>query len=129
MKNTILIVDDDERNIFALSAVLASKGFRVLFAMDGKSGVEVATSEHIDLILMDLIMPIMGGYEAMYHLRKRKISENIPIIVLTTNESLEEKDKCLKMGANAYFAKPISIENLMVEIGKLINAPNERRTA
>ena len=114
---TILIIDDDERNIFALSAVMRAKEFHIESAIDGKKGIEtLKTNPNIDLVLMDIMMPIMDGYEAMRLIRKDKILNGIPIIALTANAMIGDKEKCMQAGASDYCAKPVNIAELMRKI-------------
>lgn len=116
-KITVLIIDDDDRNIFALSAVLRAKKFHIVSAMDGKAGLETLRSDSsIDIVLMDIMMPIMDGYEATQCIRADKTLKNIPIIALTANAMVGDKEKCIKAGANDYCSKPVDIDELMEKI-------------
>ena len=110
----ILIVDDDIRNVFALSSVLEEQGIKVLMAQDGKEGVEKAlANETIDLVLMDIMMPVMDGYEAIREIRKDERGSKLPIIALTAKAMHTDRDKCIEAGANEYMAKPINVEKLL----------------
>ncbi|MEQ9286060.1 MAG: response regulator [Cyclobacteriaceae bacterium] len=116
-QKTILIVDDDERNIFALEAVLRSRGFETSTAANGELALETLTSRpNIDLVLMDIMMPIMDGYEAMRAIRDNKSIKNIPVIALTAKAMKGDKLKCLEAGANDYCAKPVDIIELFNKI-------------
>lgn len=110
----VLVVDDDMRNVFALTKILKEKGINVLRADNGQSALDLAGKENnIDLILMDIMMPVMDGYETMKRIRKMKKYEKVPIIALTAKAMKEDKEKCINAGANDYLAKPIDVEKLL----------------
>lgn len=110
----LLLVDDDMRNIFALSKVFEEKGIRVLKASNGKKAIEVLNDlQAIDVILMDIMMPEMDGYEAMQEIRKIDRFKNTPIIALTAKAMKEDRQKCLDSGASDYISKPIDITKLI----------------
>ncbi|MBN2259057.1 MAG: response regulator [Clostridiales bacterium] len=110
----ILVVDDDIRNIFALSGILESHGIRIEIANNGAEALEkLKHSEKIDLILMDIMMPIMDGYEAMREIRKMKAFESLPIIALTAKAMKGDREACLTAGANEYLSKPIDKNKLL----------------
>jgi CheY-like chemotaxis protein len=110
----ILIVEDDVRNIFALSSVLEPKGARISIARNGLEALEKVDSEpDIDLVLMDIMMPEMDGLTAMREIRKRPRSQKLPIIALTAKAMKDDQERCLMAGANDYIAKPLDIEMLL----------------
>ncbi len=110
----ILVVDDDMRNIFALSNILEEKDINVIVAKDGIESLEkIRENDNIDLILMDIMMPRMDGYEAMDKIRKLKKRENLPIIALTANAMKGDRSKCIEAGANDYLAKPVDNNKLI----------------
>lgn len=114
---TILIVDDDERNIVALSAVLKIKGYCVLDAVSGQSGIDKLWDQSfIDIVLMDIMMPEMDGYETIKRIRNNHIRHDIPIIAITAKNQEEDMQKCLEVGATDYCAKPIEINQLINKI-------------
>ena len=110
----ILLVDDDVRNIFALTSVLEEKGMQVVVAENGNEAIE-AVKEHtdLDLVLMDIMMPEMDGYEAMTEIRKIKQAQKLPIIALTAKAMKGDRQKCINAGANDYLSKPIDVEKLL----------------
>ncbi len=113
-KKKILIVDDDMRNVFALSSVLEEHGITVEMAQDGKEGVDkVFGNDDIDLVLMDIMMPVMDGYEAIREIRKDKKGAKLPIIALTAKAMQADRAKCIEAGANEYMAKPVNIDKLL----------------
>ena len=110
----ILIVDDDMRNVFALSSVLEEKGLLITVARNGKEGISKLNVNHdIQLVLMDIMMPEMDGYEAMREIRKRPIWARLPIIALTAKAMKEDREKCIEAGANDYLTKPVDTSRLL----------------
>ncbi len=110
----ILLVDDDMRNIFALSKVFEEKGIHVHKASNGKKAIEVLNDlKQVDAILMDIMMPEMDGYEAMMEIRKLERFKETPIIALTAKAMKEDRQKCLDSGASDYIAKPVDITKLL----------------
>jgi CheY-like chemotaxis protein len=110
----ILIVEDDVRNIFALSSVLEPKGAQIIIARNGREALEKVESEpHIDLVLMDIMMPEMDGLTATRELRKRPRGQRLPIIALTAKAMKDDQERCLLAGANDYIPKPLDIEMLL----------------
>jgi len=109
----VLIVDDDMRNVFAVSNILEEKGIEVLVGKTGKEGLECLKAHpDIDLVLMDIMMPEMDGYEAMGEIRKQERFRSLPIIALTAKAMTGERNKCLEAGASDYLAKPFDIEQM-----------------
>jgi signal transduction histidine kinase/DNA-binding response OmpR family regulator len=110
----ILIVDDDMRNIFALTSVLEEKGSDVVVARNGKEGIKkLDENQDIDLILMDIMMPEMDGYAAIGEIRKKERHKKTPIIAITAKAMKDDKQKCIDAGANEYLTKPIDIDKLI----------------
>ncbi len=111
---TILVIDDDSRNLFAITSSLEKYGLQVLTAENGKEGINsLKKHPEIKLVLMDIMMPEMDGYEAMQHIRKVKKYQQLPIIALTAKAMKEDREKCLAAGANDYLTKPIDLERLL----------------
>ena len=110
----ILLVDDDMRNVFALSSELEEYNINVIIAPNGKQAIEkLQENTDVDLILMDIMMPIMDGYEAMTEIRKDARFKTLPIITLTAKAMIDDKNKCIQAGANDYISKPVNIEQLI----------------
>jgi len=110
----VLVVDDDVRNIFALTSVLESHGLEVLYAENGKDGiVALERNPDVDLVLMDVMMPEMDGYETMKAIRKDPTYKALPIIAITAKALKEDRDKCIIAGASDYLPKPVDTEKLL----------------
>ncbi len=110
----ILIVDDDMRNVFALAKVLNEKGINTIKAENGVKALEILNQrEDVDLVLMDIMMPVMDGYETMKKIREQSRFKNLPIIALTAKAMQRDKDDCIAAGANDYLAKPVDIDRLL----------------
>jgi CheY-like chemotaxis protein len=109
----VLVVDDDIRNIFALAQILENKEIEILEAENGEIAIDVLKNNtDIDLILMDIMMPVMDGYEAMKIIKKTKGINNIPIITLTAKAMKEDYQKAIDSGANDYISKPVDVDKL-----------------
>jgi CheY-like chemotaxis protein len=109
----ILVVDDDVRNIFALTSALEQKGAEVIVARNGQEALDrLAANEDVDLVLMDLMMPVMDGFTAMREIRRDPRWQRLPIIAVTAKAMKEDQQKCLAAGASDYLAKPIELERL-----------------
>lgn len=110
----VLLVDDDIRNIFALTSVLEEKEMQIIVAENGKEALSaLEKNKNIDLVLMDIMMPEMDGYEAMQKIRKQKQFNKLPIIALTAKAMKGDREKCIDAGANDYLSKPIDVEKML----------------
>jgi CheY-like chemotaxis protein len=120
---TVLIVDDDERNCFALSSYLDSYDVKVLVA---KNGVEafalLKNGQTVHLILLDIMMPVMDGYEVLRQLKSNERLKDIPVIAVTARAMKGDKEKCIQAGAWDYIAKPIDLKNFISKISSLLEA-------
>lgn len=118
-KKTILIIDDDSRNIFALSAVLKAKGFAVMTAQSASEGLEILYKERgINVVLMDLMMPQIDGYEAIAQIRSSSLLAKIPVIAVTAQAMVGDKEKSLQAGADDYISKPVDVDVLLELLNK-----------
>jgi CheY-like chemotaxis protein len=110
----ILIVDDDMRNSFALSKLLSDKGVIVKIAKDGQKALDLLAREpKVDLVLMDIMMPVLDGYETTKRIRAQQRFKSLPILALTAKAMKEDREKCLAAGANDYLSKPVDVDRLL----------------
>ncbi|MGZ3498435.1 MAG: HAMP domain-containing protein [Vulcanimicrobiaceae bacterium] len=109
----VLIVDDDSRNIFALSSALEAHHLEVRRAESGQEGIDLLMREEIDIVLMDIMMPEMDGYETIRRIRANKRLENLPIIALTAKAMKGDREGCIAAGASEYISKPVDIDRLI----------------
>lgn len=112
----ILLVEDNEMNRDVLSRLLQRRGYSVLFAEDGETAVSLAKAEHPDLILMDISLPQMDGYQATQALRLEPGFERLPIIALTAHAMTSDRDRALKAGCTDFETKPVEFPRLLAKI-------------
>jgi len=111
---TVLLVDDDARNIFALSSALERRGMRVLTATTGMEAIElVHSTPELAIVLMDIMMPEMDGYQTIARIREEPDYRRLPIVALTAKAMKGDREKCLEAGASDYLAKPVNTEQLL----------------
>lgn len=119
--NRILIIDDDNRNIFALSAVLKAKGYNCLSATGAEEGLEMlANDADIVVVLMDMMMPGMDGYEAIAQMQSNPELRDIPVIAVTAQAMVGDRERCLNAGAVGYISKPINVEELVMLLNRYV---------
>jgi CheY-like chemotaxis protein len=116
----ILLVEDNEMNRDMLSRRLAKKGFEVVMAVDGEQGLERARSEAPDLILMDMSLPVIDGWEATRRLKADGNLSRIPVIALTAHAMAGDREKALEAGCDDYDTKPIELARLLSKIEALV---------
>jgi CheY-like chemotaxis protein len=111
---SVLVVDDDARNIFALTSVLENHDMHVLTATNGRQAIElIESTAGLSVVLMDIMMPEMDGYETMREIRKNPAYRTLPILALTAKAMKGDREKCLKAGASDYIAKPVNTDQLL----------------
>ena len=120
----ILLVEDNEMNRDMLSRRLERKGFEVAMATDGRQGVEMAQAGVYDLILMDMSLPEVDGWEAARQIRAAPATKAVPIIALTAHAMAGDRDKALEAGCDDYDTKPIELERLLGKIQALLGRNN-----
>ncbi|NOX76489.1 MAG: response regulator [Gammaproteobacteria bacterium] len=118
----VLLVEDNEMNRDMLSRRLERKGFQVVFAQDGGAAVDQALSEQPALILMDMSLPVMDGWEATRRIKANPDTQAIPIIALTAHAMAGDKEKALEAGCEDYDTKPVDFPRLLDKIESLIRA-------
>jgi len=118
----ILLVEDNEMNRDMLSRRLNKKGHEVSIAVDGKQGVDMAMSEKPEIILLDMSLPVMDGWEAAGLLKADDTTRSIPIIALTAHAMSGDREKCLAAGADDYDTKPVDFKRLLGKINDLLDS-------
>ena len=116
----ILLIEDNEMNRDMLSRRLSRKGFEIAIAEDGERGVEMAQAESPSLILMDISLPVMDGYEATRQIKANPTTRSIPIIALTAHAMSGDREKCLEAGCDEYETKPVDLPRLLDKIEQLL---------
>jgi len=116
----ILLVEDNEMNRDMLSRRLQRKGYEVLIALDGEAGVKMAAAERPDLILMDMSLPTVDGWEATRRIKRSPETAAIPVIALTAHVMTGDRDKAIKAGCDDYDSKPIEFERLLGKMQALL---------
>ena len=109
-----LVVDDDGRNIFALTSLLENQEMDVISATNGRSAIDIIqNTPELSIVLMDIMMPDMDGYETIGEIRKISQFHNLPILALTAKAMKGDREKCLDAGASDYIAKPVNTDQLL----------------
>ncbi len=119
-KPKVLVVEDNEQNMYLISFILEKNDFEVIKARTGEEGLALAKKERPDLILMDIQLPSMDGLEVTKRIRKSKIDGKTPIIAITSYAMVGDKDKALKAGCTAHIEKPINTDTIIKEIKKYL---------
>ena len=118
----ILIIDDDSKNIFALSAVLKAKKFQCISALSAHQGLKMLSSnKNVGVVLMDMMMPEMDGYEAIEKMKSDHQLKNIPVIAITEQAMTGDREKCMEAGADGYISKPVDVDELLLLLNQLID--------
>ena len=119
----ILIVEDNPMNRDMLSRRLIRSGHSVLMADDGRQGIETAMSQIPDLILMDMSLPEIDGWEATRRLKSDKLTRRIPVIALTAHAMSSDRQRCMEAGCDDYDTKPVELPRLLAKIEALLSPP------
>ena len=117
----ILLVEDNEANRDMLSRRLMRKGYQVVLAVDGQSGVEMAQTQAPDLVLMDMSLPVLDGWEATRRLKAAPATQRVPVIALTAHAMSSDREKALEAGCDDYDTKPVELERLLGKIEALLS--------
>jgi CheY-like chemotaxis protein len=118
----ILLIEDNEMNRDMLSRRLAKRGYEVVTAVDGQQGLDLAATEQPDIILLDMSLPVVDGWEAARRLKGDPSTNDIPIIALTAHAMAGDREKCLEAGCEEYDTKPVEFKRLLGKIGGLLEA-------
>jgi two-component system cell cycle response regulator DivK len=120
----ILYIEDNEDNLYMLSNRLMRRGYEVVSARDGEQGIAMAGSEAPALILMDLSLPVIDGWEATRRLKTEPITRNIPVIALSAHAMAGDREKAIAAGCDDYDTKPVELPRLLEKIAALLSRPN-----
>ncbi len=118
----ILCVDDNDTNLYMISAIISRAGFEVSTAKDGESGIAAIKAERPDLILMDVQMPGIDGFEATRQIKADPATRDIPVITLSAHEREDKEQEIRDSGCDAYLTKPIDVQALLIETHRLLEA-------
>ncbi|WP_040005251.1 response regulator [Fibrisoma limi] len=119
-KKRVLIIDDDVRNIFALTATLKAKGYECRSCQSAPEALDLLSADAVvDAVLIDMMMPDMDGYEAIPRIKNIPGRSNMPIIAVTAQAMVGDREKCLRAGATDYIAKPIDVDRLLALLSRI----------
>ena len=118
----VLLVEDNEMNRDMLSRRLTRRGFEVIFAVDGQQGVDLARTERPDIILMDMSLPVLDGWEATRRVKADDATRSVPVIGLTAHAMAGDREKAIEAGCDDYDTKPVELDRLIGKIERLIGA-------
>ncbi|MBC9934015.1 response regulator [Chitinophaga qingshengii] len=119
----VLIIDDDARNIFALKAVLRSRGIPCVSAATGAEGLALLEREEdVAVVLMDIMMPDMDGYETIAALRAKEGRQYLPVIAVTAQAMVGDREKCIEAGADNYISKPVDVDVLLSQLQQYLSS-------
>ena len=121
----VLLVEDNEMNRDMLSRRLIRRGFQVVFAMDGQQGVDLARSERPDIILMDMSLPVIDGWEATRRVKADDATRSVPVIGLTAHAMSGDREKAIEAGCDDYDTKPVELDRLIGKIERLLGAAKD----
>lgn len=126
-KITILIVDDIPLNVLLIQKMLGKYHFNLVTANDGQAALDTISRGEVDLVLLDLMMPVMDGYEVIEHLRANEATKELPIVILSALNSNDDVKRGFDLGANDFITKPIIMDKLLDSIAKQVNAIWEKK--
>jgi twitching motility two-component system response regulator PilH len=118
---TILVVDDSPTEVHIFKKILEKQGYTIIVAKDGQEGVDMAKQTRPDIILMDVVMPVLNGFQATRQLKKNEDTADIPVIMVTTKDQKTDINWGMRQGANEYLVKPVAPAELLLKIRTLLN--------
>jgi twitching motility two-component system response regulator PilH len=118
---TILVVDDSPTEIHVFKKILEKQGYKIIVAKDGQEGVDIAKQTRPDIILMDVVMPVLNGFQATRQLKNSEETADIPVIMVTTKDQKTDINWGMRQGANEYLVKPVAPAELLHKIRTLLN--------
>ena len=122
----VLLVEDNEANRDMLSRRLASRGYQISIATDGRQGIAAAQAEQPDIILMDMNLPEIDGWEATRFLKSQQTTRHIPVIALTAHAMVSDRQRALEVGCDDYDTKPVELSRLLSKMAALIERESQR---
>jgi CheY-like chemotaxis protein len=127
INGTILYIEDNEQNYYLVKVLLNTRGFEMLWAQDGQEGIDKADQSRPDLILLDIQLPVMDGYEVARRLRSNPELNKIPIVAVTSYAMTGDREKALSAGCNGYIEKPIDPDTFLAQIDKYFPGTDSSR--
>jgi two-component system cell cycle response regulator DivK len=127
MKGKILVIEDNEQNLYLVRFILEQSDYEVFAALDGQSGIEMATLLKPDLILLDIQLPVMDGYAVARNLRQNPTLADTPIIAVTSYAMSGDREKVMEAGCNGYIEKPIDPDTFVAKVEQYLTARDQRR--
>ena len=118
----VLLVEDNEMNRDMLSRRLIKRGYEVVMAIDGQQGVDMAVTEKPDIILLDMSLPVVDGWDAAHKIKANDASKGVPLIALTAHAMASDKERALSAGCDDFDTKPVELPRLLGKIETLLNA-------
>jgi two-component system, cell cycle response regulator DivK len=125
MKTKVLVIEDNEQNMYLVNFILEFQGYEVIQARNGSDGISMAREHQPDLILLDIQLPILDGYTVARELRKIKAIQNVPIVAVTSYAMPGDREQALAAGCNGYIEKPINPDTFINEIKQFIQADTD----
>jgi len=116
MKRKILVIEDNEQNIYLVTFILEKHGYEVIQARDGRAGIELAKQTDPDLILLDIQLPVMDGYAVAQELKSNPALSGVPIVAVTSYAMVGDREQILASGCTGYIEKPINPETFMADV-------------
>ncbi len=124
MSRKILIIEDNEQNLYLATFLLEQGGYEVITARSGPEGIDLATREHPVLILLDIQLPGMDGFQVLEQLRRNRALDQVPITAVTSHAMVGDRERCLTAGCDGYIEKPIDPDTFLYEVEQQLPAPN-----
>lgn len=116
MGKTILYIEDNEQNYYLVNVLIKTRGYELLWSSDGQQGIDRAEQCRPDLILLDIQLPLMDGYEVARRLKSNAATANIPVVALTSYAMAGDREKALRSGCSGYIEKPINPDTFLAQI-------------
>lgn len=119
-KHTVLLVDDSATNNLLLQVVFEQNGFAVEVAFSGKDALKILKRKHIDVVLLDLMMPQMSGFEVLTAIKENPDTKNVPVLIVSADSEQADEEKAIEMGAEHYFEKPLQLNEIVEKVKSIL---------